>query len=174
MANGIESPTIKRKAGKMVSAKPSRSSPSRACSSQSGTRLSRIRSFTKIMNSMVRARKASMEASRRRGVTAIVVKGSCQEFFHIEKPVDHPARIAIFVVEPGNKLDLPPGYRGQVSIDHTGMCIAFDVQRYQRLFRILQDAFVRVARRCTEQPVDLVHRYLALQLHGDIRHGAVG
>ncbi len=61
MAKGIERPTINKKAGKMVSENPIPSSFAVACSSHCGTPCKVHRSFTKIINSMVTARKMSTD-----------------------------------------------------------------------------------------------------------------
>src|SRR5258706_12566820 len=58
---GMDNPTIKRKAGKMVSASPIPSTPCSTCSSQEGMLVSDHKSLTKIIRTMVMARRMSIE-----------------------------------------------------------------------------------------------------------------
>src|ERR1700754_830916 len=171
MASGMERPTIKRKAGNTVAASPSRSCPSSACSSQAGTRSSRMRSLTNTISSMVIALKASIEASRRR---KRVIKVIClNKFLPVKKPVDHPARISILVIEPGDDLNLTSHNGCQGTIYDTAMCIALYIEGDQRLFRIIENTFVFLLRRSAEKSVDLPGGSPGLQLHGKIRHRTI-
>src|SRR5579863_1011293 len=168
MANGIDKPTMKRKAGNTVSANPNRSSPSFACSSHLGTFSTNSRSLTKIISSIVMARNTSMEASRRGREIVISL------IFPIIKPVDHSTRIPILVVKPGYDLHEPAYGRRQRTINHTGMRISLNIERYQGIFIVINYPSVFFPGRLSEQVIDLLRFSFCPKRYRKVRHCSVG
>src|SRR5690606_4148248 len=64
IARGMDSPTINKNKGKMISEKPILSSVAAECSNHSGTPVSDQRSLTKIIRNMVRALNTSIVRMR--------------------------------------------------------------------------------------------------------------